>query len=246
ASIKAYAEMLADGDVADEKGRDEFYEIILNEADRLSNLIDNILNISRIESGLVEIDRKPTSPVLIAEKALGVIEPQAKLKNITVHRQLLPSMYQVTADEDLLYQVMLNLLSNAVKYTPDGGSVTLAIEADESGGRIATRVVDTGAGIPAEDLPRVFEKFYRVKQNNALAKGTGLGLPLVKRVIEEDHDGQLIAESEPGKGSTFGFYLPMAGKSSVEATEETDMTQQGQSRVEVSPSDSGSVSKEAA
>ena len=211
ASIKAYAEMLADGDVVDEKMQAESYDIILSEAERLSNLIDNILNISRIESGLVPIERKPVSPVLVAEKALDVIEPQATLKNIAIKRQMLPSMHQVIADEDLLYQVMLNLLSNAVKYTPEGGSVTLSIEIDDATGQIATSIIDTGAGIPADDLPRVFEKFYRVKQNNQMAKGTGLGLPLVKRVIEVDHDGELIAESEVGAGSTFGFRLPMVG-----------------------------------
>ena len=211
-SIRAYVEMLVDGEAADEKARAEFYEIIQGEAERMAALIDNILNISRIESGLVKIDRKPNSPMLIAEKALEVILPQAKAKNIEVRREMLPAIYQVVADGDLLYQVILNLLSNAVKYTPAGGTVTLRTEADEERGLITTKVIDTGAGIPAAEMPRLFTKFHRVEKNSKMAKGTGLGLPLVKRVIEQDHGGRVFVQSAEGQGSTFGFELPMAGR----------------------------------
>lgn len=212
ASIRAYVEMLVDGDAEDEAERQEFCEIIDGEASRLSSLIDNILNISRIESGLVKIDRRPHSPVLIAEKALGVIEPQAKLKNVEIKRELLPSIFQVIADGDLLYQVMLNLLSNAVKYTPEGGRVTLKCEVDEAAGMLVTKVIDNGAGIPEGDLPHVFEKFYRVERNSKMAKGTGLGLPLVKRVIEQDFGGRVWVESAVDEGSMFAFELPMVGR----------------------------------
>ena len=212
ASIRAYAEMLVDGEASDERARAQFYEIIKDEAERLSTMIDNILNISRIESGLVKIDKRPQSPMLIAEKALEVIIPQARLKNIEVRKEMLPAIYQVVADGDLLYQVVLNLLSNAIKYTPDGGRVTLRTEADEARGVITTRIIDTGAGIPATDLPKLFQKFFRVEKNSRMAKGTGLGLPLVKRVIEQDHDGKVFVESVEGRGSTFSFELPMASR----------------------------------
>lgn len=211
-SIKAYVEMLVDGEVPDEKSRREFYEIIQGEAQRLSALIDNILNISRIESGLVKLDRKPASPMLLAEKALEIILPQARAKNIEIRRELLPALYQVTADHELLYQVILNLLSNAVKYTPEGGSVVVRTEVDEGRGMLVMKVIDNGAGIPAKDLPNLFKKFYRVERNSRMAKGTGLGLPLVKRVIEQDHGGRVFVESEEGKGSTFGFELPLLQK----------------------------------
>lgn len=208
-SIKAYVEMLVDGEATDEKTRREFYEIIQGEAERLSSLIDNILNISRIESGLVKIDRKPASPMLIAERALEVIQSQAKMKGIEIRKELLPALFQVTADHELLYQVILNLLSNAVKYTPEGGTVTVRTEVDESRKVLVLKVIDNGAGIPEKDLPHLFEKFYRVERNNGMAKGTGLGLPLVKRVIEHDHGGRVFVESAEGRGSTFGFELPM-------------------------------------
>lgn len=211
ASIRAYVEMLVDGEAEDERARKEFYEIIESEAERLANLIDNILNISRIESGLVRIDRRPQSPTLIGEQALEVIESQAKQKNISIRRELLPATFQVVADHDLLHQVILNLLSNAVKYTPQGGCVTLRTVVDADRAVCRTEVQDNGAGIPSADLPHVFEKFYRVEKNNALAKGTGLGLPLVKRVIEHDFGGVVYATSREGEGSTFGFELPLVG-----------------------------------
>ena len=212
ASIRAYVEMLVDGEVADEKARGEFYDIIQTEAARMAALIDDVLNISRIESGLVKIDRRPHSPMMIAERALEVIIPQAKLKNIAVKKELLPAIYQVEADGDLLFQVMLNLLSNGVKYTPEGGTVTLKIEADEERNLIVTKVVDDGAGIPEKDMPRLFQKFFRVEKNSKMAKGTGLGLPMVKRVIEHDHAGRVFVTSVEGRGSTFGFELPMHGR----------------------------------
>ena len=210
ASIRAYVEMLIDGDADDEKTRREFHEVIQTEADRLGRLIDDILNISRIESGLAKIDRRPVSPVVLMKEAVGVIGPQAKAKEIAIEDNLGASLHQVVADRDMLYQAILNLLSNAVKYTPAGGRVRVTLTADESRRVVVGRVEDNGAGIPEKDLPRVFEKFYRVEANNKLAKGTGLGLPLVKQIIETVHRGKIIAESTVGVGSTFGFELPMA------------------------------------
>lgn len=217
ASIRAYVEMLVDGEAEDERTRKDFYEIIEGEAERLASLIDNILNISRIESGLVRIDRRPQSPTLVGEKALEVIESQAKLKDLTIRRELLPPTFQVVADHDLLHQVILNLLSNAVKYTPEGGCVTLRTVVDPERQVCRTEVQDNGAGIPEKDLPHVFDKFYRVEKNNSLAKGTGLGLPLVKRVIEHDFGGLVYATSREGEGSTFGFELPLLGSGKAAA-----------------------------
>ncbi len=121
ASIKAYVEMLIDGEADDEKTTHEFYEVIQNEANRLSRLIDNILNISRIESGLVQINKQPQSLMVILKEAMEVIAPQARMKQITLVEQLTPAFYQTSADKDMLYQAVLNLLSNAVKYTPERG-----------------------------------------------------------------------------------------------------------------------------
>jgi two-component system phosphate regulon sensor histidine kinase PhoR len=209
ASIKAYIEMLIDGEADDEKTTREFYEVIQNEANRLSRLIDNILNISRIESGLVQIDKKPQSLTVILKEALEVIAPQARLKQITLVEQLTPVFYQTSADRDMLYQAVLNLLSNAVKYTPERGTITVQTTVDEAKRKVSARICDTGVGIPPKDLPFVFDKFYRAEANNHMAKGTGLGLSLVKHIIETVHRGRIFVESHVGKGSCFGFQLDL-------------------------------------
>jgi two-component system phosphate regulon sensor histidine kinase PhoR len=210
ASIKAYVEMLIDGEAEDEKTQREFYDVIQGEANRLSRLIDNILNISRIESGLVKINKQPLSVVVIIKEAMEVIAPQAKAKNITLHESLDPAFYQTPADRDMLYQAVMNLLGNAIKYTKEGGSVTVSTGMDAATRKVVVRVTDTGVGIPAKDLPFVFDKFYRVEENNRIAKGTGLGLSLVKHIIETVHRGQVFVESKVGQGSTFGFSLPLS------------------------------------
>jgi two-component system, OmpR family, phosphate regulon sensor histidine kinase PhoR len=210
ASIKAYIEMLIDGEAEDEKTTHEFYEVIQNEANRLSRLIDNILNISRIESGLVKINKQPQSLTVIMKEALEVIAPQAKGKQISLSEQLTPVFYQTIADRDMLYQAVLNLLSNAVKYTPEGGTISVQTEVNEAKKKVMARISDTGVGIPPKDLPFVFDKFYRVEANSRMAKGTGLGLSLVKHIIETVHHGRIFVESTQGKGSTFGFELDLA------------------------------------
>ncbi len=210
ASIKAYVEMLIDGEADDAKTQHEFYEVIQNEANRLSRLIDNILNISRIESGLVKVSKQAQSLTVIMKEALEVIVPQARGKNITIKEELTPVFYQTLADRDMLYQALLNLLSNAIKYTPEGGTVTATTLVDETNKKVLVKITDTGVGIPPKDLPFVFDKFYRAEVNNRMAKGTGLGLSLVKHIIENVHHGRILLESTVGKGSTFGFELTLA------------------------------------
>ena len=209
ASIKAYVEMLIDGEADDEKTKREFYEVIQNEANRLSRLIDNILNISRIESGLVQINKQPQSLTVILKEAMEVIAPQARLKQINLVEQLTPVFYQTLADRDMLYQAVLNLLSNAVKYPPEGGTITVQTLVDEAKRKVIARISDTGVGIPPKDLPFVFDKFYRAEANNHMANGTGLGLSLVKHIIEMVHRGRIFVESHVGKGSCFGFELDL-------------------------------------
>jgi two-component system phosphate regulon sensor histidine kinase PhoR len=209
ASIKAYVEMLIDGEAEDDRTKREFYDVIQNEANRLGRLIDDILNISRIESGLVKVNRQPQSLGVIIREAVEVILPQAKQKNIAVNEGNTPIFYQTPADRDMLYQALLNLLSNAVKYTPEGGRIDVQTEVDETKKTVVVRVVDTGVGIPAKDVPYIFDKFYRAEANNRMAKGTGLGLSLVKQVIETIHGGKVFVESQVGKGSCFGFELKL-------------------------------------
>ena len=210
ASITAYSEMLADGEAGDEKTRKQFYGIIQTQAQRLNRLIEDILNISRIESGLIKVAKEPVSLAILIEQQMSMIRKCADEKNITVSWQTPIIFDQVYADKDMISQVIVNLLSNAVKYTPSGGSVRIATEVDEAAGRARVTVTDTGVGIPEEELEHLFRKFYRVAANNKHAKGTGLGLNLVKQIVEKVHNGRVFVTSTAGVGSTFGFELPLA------------------------------------
>ncbi len=216
ASIAAYSEMLVDGEAADDKARDQFYSVIQSQAQRLERMIEDILNVSRIESGLVKMDKTVFSLSVLIEEQLEMIKGYAGENGINLSRAgsggELIVFDQVYADKDLIAQVITNLLSNAIKYTQSGGTVTVETEVcnDNSGDVISVKVSDTGVGIPKEQLDHVFDKFYRVKANEHQAKGTGLGLNLVKQIVEKVHGGRIFVESEVGKGSTFGFELPMA------------------------------------
>ena len=208
ASIKAYVEMLIDGEAQDEKTRSDFYDVIQNEANRLGRLIDNILNISRIESGVARTNMEAQTLDPILDDAIGVITPQAQEKKITIINRRSPVNYQTSIDREMLYQAVLNLLSNAIKYTEIGGKITVETSVDVVRKVVLTRIIDTGVGIPPKDVPYVFDKFYRAEANNRIAPGTGLGLARVRHIIETVHKGRVFVESQIGQGSCFGFELP--------------------------------------
>jgi len=209
-SIKAYAELLVDGEAADDKTRLEFYHIIQAEAERLSRLIDNILNISRIESGMTKVTRKSVSLNEVLKQVLEVAMPSAREKQIALVDNTTQVFHTVDADRDMIYQAALNLLSNAIKYTPAGGTVRISLASDEAANELTVLVTDTGVGIPPDAMKHLFEKFFRVEQHKNMAKGSGLGLNLTRQIIEGIHKGRMIVSSEVGKGSTFGFALPIA------------------------------------
>ncbi len=212
ASINAYAEMLVDGEAEDEETIQQFCTVIQSQAQRLSRLIEDILNISRIESGLIKVDKETHSLALVIRDAVEMITSYAQEKNIEIVSQA-PILYdQVYVDRDMMSQVIINLLSNAVKYTPAGGQITVTSELDESDGQIKVAITDTGVGIPPDDVDHVFDKFFRVEANNKYAKGTGLGLNLVKQIVETVHGGNIFVTSKVGQGSTFGFVLPLAAE----------------------------------
>ncbi|UCC21762.1 MAG: PAS domain-containing protein [Planctomycetota bacterium] len=210
ASITAYSEMLCDGEADDEKTRKEFYAVIQGQAQRLNRLIEDSLNISRIESGLTKVDKKPASLTILIEEQLQMIKNYAAEKNIEVIRDKPIVLDPVNVDRDMISQVIVNLLSNAIKYTPAGGSVRIQTDVDEPSGLVRVNITDTGVGIPDDEIERVFDKFYRVAANKGQAKGTGLGLNLVKQIVEKIHNGRVFATSKVGAGSTFGFELPLA------------------------------------
>jgi two-component system phosphate regulon sensor histidine kinase PhoR len=208
-SIRAYVEMLVDGEATDEESRQEFYRIIQNETDRLGRLIDNMLNISRIEAGIVQIERENVDIKALIVRAIDTLEPQASQKQISLHTKVAEVDLSVEGDNDMLYQVVLNLVSNAVKYTPDGGRVTVAADSDNLTRGVVISVSDTGLGIPPDAIPRLFDKFFRVENYKRVAKGTGLGLSLCKHIVETLHHGQIGVESDLGMGSKFWVTIPM-------------------------------------
>ncbi|MBI3467378.1 MAG: hypothetical protein HY000_30585 [Planctomycetes bacterium] len=210
AGIRAYVEMLLDGDAVDEETREEFLNVISGQANRLQRLVENLLNLARIEAGVVQVEKTHYSLNELLGEALELLRPQAAEKQIDLQADLSPMYLGVLVDRDMLLQAAINLLSNGIKYTPVGGRVTLRSRLRDDAIQFA--VEDTGVGLSLEDCGRVFQKFYRVAKDRDMASGTGLGLPLVKSIVEEVLGGAISVESKLGAGSTFTVTLPSAGQ----------------------------------
>lgn len=203
--MRGYATMLTMVGATNEQQR-EFVRKILDSVDQMARLVDNLLDLGRIEAGVgLNLERLPLEPVLqdVAES----LRPQAANKQIALRVQLDDGMEPVEVDPTLFRQAVANLVDNAIKYTPAGGSVTLrAFQAD---GRQTVRVEDTGLGIAPTDQARLFERFYRARRKETLReKGTGLGLAIVKSIVEQ-HGGRVSLESRLGAGSAFTLEIPV-------------------------------------
>jgi len=206
AGIRAYVELLLDGEAEDEATREEFLTVIDTQSDRLQRLIENLLNLARIEAGVEKVDKQNHSLNELLESVCSVVQPSVEQKEITLAADLSPMYLGVLADRDMLMQSAINLLSNAIKYTESGGKVTLRSRMEENAA--VFEVEDTGVGLTDEDCAKVFEKFYRVKKDQKMAPGTGLGLPLAKHIVEDVHGGRLTVSSRLGVGSIFRISLP--------------------------------------
>jgi two-component system phosphate regulon sensor histidine kinase PhoR len=208
ASVKAYAEMLADGDAdGDPDTQQKFLNIIEVQTDRMTRLLDSMLDIARIESGVVRVEKKLVSLNELVECGAKLMAPAAAEKSLCIEQRLSSLYLPVCVDPDMMSRVVMNLISNAIKYTDRGGRITLRSQIEHD--RAIFEVQDTGRGIPADAMPRLFQKFYRVKENASAAPGTGLGLSLVRHIVEEVHGGTVEVESEVAKGSTFRVRLPL-------------------------------------
>jgi signal transduction histidine kinase len=205
ASIKGFISTIRGDPNIDPALREDFLKIIEDEADRLNRIIEDLLDLSRIESGRIKLKKENIKLTDIIKKNVGTIREQAAQKHLALKTELPEEFPCVFADSDKMSQIIINLLSNAIKYTKEG---EIVISADEDDGHVRVEVSDTGIGIAPEDLPKVFEKFQRIEKPGIEAKGTGLGLSIVKALVEL-HDGKVFVESEPGRGSTFGFELPV-------------------------------------
>ncbi|MEY2795767.1 MAG: Sensor histidine kinase YycG [Planctomycetota bacterium] len=207
-SLRAYAELLVDHEYSDDAEHDRFIRVILSEADRLSRLVDHMLDISRIESGIARAELRNTDLAALCRTCVEEQQAEAKRREISLALTRATAGAQVPADSGLLKQVVLNLLSNALKYTPDGGHVEVEVDFDALAREVVVSVRDNGLGVPADALPQLFGKFYRVAGHEKVAKGTGLGLNLCRNIVEEMHGGKIGVDSEVGRGSRFWFAIP--------------------------------------
>ena len=206
ASLKALTETLQDGALADPEAAPRFIGRIATEVDALTQMAQELLDLSRIESGQVELERKPVAPERLLASAADRMRLQAERAGLSLNVECSPDLPKVHADGPRIEQVLVNLIHNAVKFTPPGGDVVLLAEAGEGVVRFAVR--DSGVGIPIDDVPRIFERFYRVDRSRS-GGGTGLGLSISRHLVES-HGGQIWAESREGEGSTFYFTLQNA------------------------------------
>ena len=208
-SINGFAETLLEGALDDPETARHFVGIIKRESEHLGRLIEDILDLSRIEGGKWKVKKEWLHLAELAEETAGRLASKAESLGVDLRLEMPADLPAIQGDPGRLAQVMLNLVDNALKYTPAGGSVTVA--AEDLGQSVRVKVIDTGAGIPKIDLPRLFERFYRVdKARSRATGGTGLGLSIVKHIVEA-HGGTVGVESEIGKGSTFYFTLPRQG-----------------------------------
>ena len=209
ASIKGYSETLLGGGMEDEETLTDFLRIIDKNATRMSRLINDLLILSRLESLQVPVEWDALDLEELFTSTLSGFKKQARDKGITISLDVSEALPKVMGDRDRVEQVMVNLLDNAIKYTPVDGSVSVSV--GRGAGEVRVDITDTGLGIPTKDIPRIFERFYRVdKARSREMGGTGLGLAIVKHIIQV-HNGRVWVESEPGRGSTFSFTLKPAG-----------------------------------
>lgn len=203
-TIKGYMEGLVDGVLPLETAT---FQQIYREADRLQRLVSDLQELSRVEAGAFELYRRPLSISHLIRQVTHRLRPQFEEKGVVLTLNLADNLPPVQADEDRIHQVLLNLLGNALQYTPSGGQVVVFAARQPGGVRVA--VQDTGIGIPAEHLPHLFSRFYRVdKSRSRVGGGSGIGLTITKHLVEA-HGGSIWAKSKgTGQGSTFEFVLP--------------------------------------
>jgi len=217
ASLNALTETLQDGALDDPPAARRFIDQIQIEVDALTQMVTELLELSRIESGQLSLDRRPVAPCDLLDSAARRMALQTERANLNLRVECGPDLPRVNIDLQRLEQVLVNLIHNAVKFTGAGGEIVLSAETTEGfipqgettpqGDVIRFAVRDTGSGIPADDMSRIFERFYRVDKSRT-GSGTGLGLSIAKHIIEA-HQGRIWAESVERRGSTFYFSIPI-------------------------------------
>ena len=205
AGIKAMVETLRDGAIDDKEAAKDFLTRIDGEIDHLSQMVSELTELSRIETGRAELRLSPVNLNLLVKEVIGQLNMLAQRQQVTITTDLSADLPIIKADHDRIRQTLTNLGHNAIKFNHPGGTVTVSTRADAES--VAVSVTDTGIGISKEDLPHVFERFYKVDKARPRG-GSGLGLAIAKHVVQA-HGGRIWAQSEEGKGSTFSFSLPI-------------------------------------
>ena len=205
AAIKAMVETLQNGAVSDKEVAADFLARIDAEVDKMAHMVGELTELSRIETGQARLNLEPTNINQLVAEVTSRLMPQAERQQVALLTKLSPELPLVGIDRERIQQVILNLVHNAIKFTPAGGGVTISTEIHQDS--VITSIADTGIGISKEDLPHVFERFYKVDKARS-GGGTGLGLAIANHIVQA-HSGHIWANSEEGKGSTFSFSLPL-------------------------------------
>lgn len=209
-AIQGFAETLLGGALNDSENRARFVEIIREHAARLARVTDDLLTLSRIEAGRLELRIQPVNAAELVEMCADTAQFKAAQKNLKLEWEIPPNLPVVRGDAARLAEVLQNLLDNAIQYTLPGGRITVRADAAAEAGQLVLSVRDTGMGIPLQEQQRIFERFYRVDAARSReVGGTGLGLSIAKHLAEA-HGGRIEVQSEAGSGSTFTLYLPVA------------------------------------
>lgn len=206
-AIKGYAEALLEENLESSPHAAEFLKVIDRHAARMEKIVADLLLLSQLESPARSLRKEPIDVPELLHAALDSVRPMAEAKKQVLESTCPPGISPFPGDSQKIHQMLVNLLQNAINYTPEGGRITLEVRRSEAG--VQFEVADTGIGIPAEDLPRIFERFYRVdKGRSRKLGGTGLGLSIVKHIAEA-HGGRVSVDSQFGMGSRFTINLPL-------------------------------------
>jgi two-component system phosphate regulon sensor histidine kinase PhoR len=208
AAIKAMVETLQDGAVDDREAAKDFLSRIEVEVDRMTQLVAELTELSRIETGKAELKLESLDLNGLVEEVIAQLKPQAERQNLSLETALADDLHAIPADKERLRQVMVNLIHNAIKFNRPGGSIKVRTELSE--GSVLVEVSDTGIGIASDDLPHIFGRFYKADKSRA-GHGSGIGLAIAKHVVES-HGGEIRVISEEGKGTTFTIRLPLTPK----------------------------------
>jgi two-component sensor histidine kinase len=217
AAIKNAVQLMLSGKTGEvNEHQKRFLSMAERNINRLTNILNDLLNLSRIESGKIELKFENIQLKDVIEMAASSLRPHADVKSIQIDVQIPESLPAVYGDQEKIEQILTNLIGNAIKFTPDGGNILISAQLpvhdpkDGDGQTVAISVKDTGVGIPVEHLNAIFEKFHQVEGSlHRSVSGTGLGLAITKGLVEA-HQGKIVVESEMGKGSTFTFTLPVS------------------------------------